>query len=172
MTLPTVGGSSGGERRAYVLRLGKSVLADEAFYAWTSRDLSKMVRALGVPTNPIDRHFLLQGLIQESYKRRADPAMRALCIRVGRTHVQEFPSIAPVLSKEMGGRLPLVPALKFTVMALVEAREYNEAEVVCQLAAHYGVRDGTKGGFSARLKRIEKLRQAASLDPGTPPTGF
>lgn len=67
-------------------RMGRWVDADEAFKAWTSGDLARMLAARSVNTNPIDLHFLLQGIVNETYRLRSDPRMRELCIETGGLH--------------------------------------------------------------------------------------
>lgn len=75
---------------SYVLREGKSVEADEAFLAWMSGDLNRMVAALAIPTNPIDRHFLLQNIVSLAYKQRETRQLRKLCREVGQMHDANF----------------------------------------------------------------------------------
>jgi hypothetical protein len=65
-----------------------------------------MVTALAVLTNPVDRHFLLMGIVAATYKKRNGPPARRTCVDVGRMHVAEFPAIAPALRADMGGILP------------------------------------------------------------------
>lgn len=64
---------------SYMIRDGKSIPTDEVFEAWTSNDLKKMIANLDKNTHPIDRHFLLQGIISETYKQRKDISMRKIC---------------------------------------------------------------------------------------------
>jgi hypothetical protein len=89
-----------------VSRMGSFVDADEAFEAWTSGDLRRMLAARSLSTNPIDRHFLLQGMIKEAYRRRTDREMRRICIETGLMHLAEFSTIARALKRDMGGSLP------------------------------------------------------------------
>src|SRR2546427_10153885 len=113
-----------------------------------------MVRALAVRTNLIDRHFLLQSIVKESYKRRTDPRMKELCLEVGRLHLREFPGIAPALAAEMGGSLPTVPSFKWLVTVLAEEDRFEEAVSVCEAAARMGLSDGTGSGYAGRAERV------------------
>lgn len=122
-----------------------------------------MVRALPVKTNPIDRHFLLHGIIKEAYKRRIDPEMRRLCVEVGDTHLSEFPSIRSSLAEDMGGELPTVPAFKWVATALAEDGSYEKAIAICEAAANLGLSDGTGGGYSGRAAKLRA--QAARQKP-------
>jgi hypothetical protein len=56
---------------SYIRRLGRSVKADDVFFAWTSGDLRRMLAVLHLKTNPIDRHFVLMGIVSLTYKGRA-----------------------------------------------------------------------------------------------------
>jgi len=141
---------------SYVTRLGKTIEADEAFHAWTSGDLGRMRRALSIPTNLIDRHFLLMGIVQLTYKNRSDPSVRRLCKEVGRQHLAEFDAIAPALRREMRGFLPRVPTFQLLATILAEDGELTDAIAVCERALRWDLRDGTKGGFAARSARLHR----------------
>jgi hypothetical protein len=141
---------------SYVTRGGTLVKVDEAFLAWTSGDLSRMLRALHLRTNPIDRHFLLMAIVKETYSKREDPSGRRTCLEVGLRHVEEFESIAPSLRVEMGGFLPRVTTFAHVATVLAEDGRLDEAVSVCEKAVQYGLRDGTKGGYPGRIARIRK----------------
>ena len=57
----------------HVERMGRFIEADEACEAWMSGDLRRMLAAKSVRTNPIDGHFLLQGIVKETYRLRSHP---------------------------------------------------------------------------------------------------
>lgn len=76
-----------------ITRFGRSVEPDAVFDAWKGRDLMQMRAALALPTNAVDRHYLLASLIGELYKLRADPAIRQELFSIGRTHLDELPSL-------------------------------------------------------------------------------
>lgn len=141
---------------SYVLREGRSIKADEAFFAWTSGDIDRMMRALGVRTNPIDRHFLLMGIVAATYKKRNDPLARRTCVEVGRMHVAEFPAIAPALRADMGGLLPRVATFAHLAAVLAEDGALAEAIAVCEAAIFHGLHDGTKADYAGRIVRMRK----------------
>lgn len=149
------------KRMTYITRAGKLVKTDAAFDAWTSGDLQHMLRALSTPTNPVDRHFLLQSIVQEAYKKRDNPAMRAKCIQIAALHLAEFPHIAPALKTDMGGTLPRVATFQHFATVLTEDREYDRAIEVCELALQFGLEDGTKSGFEGRIRRIRREQGSA-----------
>jgi hypothetical protein len=147
----------------YVLREGRSVAADEAFFAWTSGNLDRMVAALTLPTNPIDRHFLLQGIVSLAYKQRKASEQRLkLCRDVGQIHQCEFPIIAPHLKNDMGGNMPRVTTFPQIATVLTEGAQYDMAIAVCEFAIAYGLGDGTAGGYPGRIARIRKVRTKAA----------
>ena len=151
-------GSSGSTSEAWILRDGKSVRADEAFFASDSQDLPRMLSALEVKTNEIDRHFLLMAIVSETYKHRSDPELAQTCARVAETHIAEFPQIAGPLKKESDGVLPRVPTFQHYAALLAEQTKFDRAIEVCEIALRFGLNDGTKTGFEGRIKRIQKMR--------------
>ena len=144
------------EVTSFTSRLGKSVPVDDAFRAWTSGDLTKMIKAANTKTNPIDRHFLLQSIVNETYKLRKEEKYRRLCIEFAEKHLQEFQNIAPVLKADMNGTLPRITTFQNYVTVLTEQGEYEKAIQICELALEYGLHDGTKSGFEGRIMRIKK----------------
>lgn len=156
---PPAGGTSSARReKRYIQREGQAVETDKVFDAWTSGDLSEMVNALGVKTNLVDRHFLLMGIVNHTYKHRKDRRMRDLCKQISELHIQEFRRIAPALRKDMGGILPRVTTFQHYVTVLTEDGEYDKAIEVCRNAIAFGLHDGTKSGFPGRIARINKKR--------------
>lgn len=140
-----------------ILREGHAVPADEVFEAWMSADIQRMTRALTLKTNPIDRHFLLMTLFQQAYKRRnIKPAMRDLARQVGLLHVQEFGELRSPLVRDLGV-LPRVPTFQNLATLLAEMGDFELAIEVCQKAKGFGLSDGTKGDFAARIERLQKL---------------
>lgn len=143
-----------------IIREGRPVPADEVFEAWTSGDLQRMERALSLRTNPVDRHFLLMNLCQQAYRRRnVERAMRELARRVGLQHVQEFGDLRTPLVRDLGV-VPRVPTFQNLPTLLAEDGEYQQAIEVCEKAIGFGLSDGTKGDFPARIARLKK--QAAN----------
>lgn len=143
----------------YVYRMGRHVEADEAFHAWTSGDLDRMVRALDTETNLIDKHFLLMGIVKQAYKERSNPDMAELCASVAEKHLAKFPEIAPALKTDMGGFLPRVTTFQDYATLLSEKGEFQRAIEVCEEALRYGLNDNTKSGFEGRIERIKKKQQ-------------
>jgi hypothetical protein len=84
--------------------------------------------------------------------------MRQLCIETGLIHLEEFPTLAPGLRKDMGGELPRVPAFAKLATALAEEDRIAEAIRVCETAADLGLDDGTKAGYEGRAQRLAERR--------------
>jgi len=145
------------EPTAYTIRFGKSVPVDDAFQAWTSGDLDRMLHALSTKTNLIDRHFLLLGIVQQTYNRRSDPKMAEICAQIAELHLAEFAKIAPALQQDLG-IMPRVPTFQHYATLLTERGDYYRAIKVCQQALSFQLEDGTKTGFEGRIERIRKKR--------------
>lgn len=154
------GGSTDEPGQRFIIRDGRSVPTDETYEARASGDFDRMRRALDLPTNWIDRHFLLLGLVEESYRLRSDPAMAAECARVSEMHLTEFAQIAPVLLTEFG-TMPRVPTFQHYATLLTERGNFDRAVWVCELAKHYRLDDGTKSEFDGRIQRIRKKQATA-----------
>ena len=80
--------------KRYTVRDGKSVEVGSVFKAWGSGDLNKMLAALSDEAHLIDRHFLLQNIVDITYKSRNEESSRGKCKDIAETHISEFPSIA------------------------------------------------------------------------------
>ena len=132
--------------------------------AVTARDVAtvpQMLAQLASEQRPIDRHFLMLGIVESAYRDRTrDPAMRDLCERIGLQHVAEFPAFMPALRSEFG-MTPRVPTFQLLATVLTERREFARAIDVCQTALSFGLHDNTVGGFEGRIERIRK-KQAAT----------
>jgi len=144
------------ETTTFTLRQGKSVPVDDAFRAWTSGDLNQMLKAVSTKTNPIDRHFLLQSIVEVTYKSRKEVKYRQICIEYAEKHLQEFPTLAPALKEDMGGTLPRIITFQHYATVLTENGEYERAISICEKAIEYGLHDNTKSGFDGRIARIRK----------------
>jgi hypothetical protein len=115
-----------------------------------------MRQALTCPTNAVDRHFLLQSIVDLTYKQRVATEMRRLCREVGEMHLKEFSIIGPRLQAEMGGVMPRVSTFPRLAAVLAEDGDFDRAIEVCQVAASWGLGDGTAGGYDGRIKRLRK----------------
>jgi hypothetical protein len=121
-------------------------------------ELNRMIKDLSTKTNPVDRHFLLQSIVGETYTRRKNTGMRKICKEIGIKHVSEFKNISPALKKEFSGVLPRVTTFKYLATLLTEDGDYDSAIFACKVAISHGLKDGTKSGYEGRIKRIEKKK--------------
>lgn len=140
----------------YIFRKGKMIKADSVFFARTSGNLDKMIKALNTPTNLIDRHFLLLNIVISTYKYRNQPEMANLCKKVAEMHIKEFPEIWEDMKEDFKDFLPRVPTFENYALLLTEEGKYKEAIEVCKKAVDFGLRDGTKSGYKGRIERIKK----------------
>ena len=141
----------------FVSRMGRNVKADEAFFAWTSGDLNRMIAARSVRTNPIDRHHLLMNIVKLTYKQRTDPRHREMLQEVAFQHLKEVPSILPALKKDLGVT-PRIPTYAHLSTVLAEDGRIDEAIAVCEEAIRLGLHDGTKGDYAGRIERLRKKK--------------
>lgn len=145
------------QSQGLVVRGGELAAPDEAFFASFTADVPRMLEALNVPTNPIERHFLLLALVNETYKQRNQEEMRKLCADVCEMHLTEFSNLAEHLEKQFG-ILPRVPTFQHYSTLLTETGDYEKAVSVCQAAIDHGLHDGTKSGYEGRIARIRRAQ--------------
>lgn len=150
------------EFKSTVIRNGKVVAADESFEAWTSGDLELMLKAVNTKTNLIDRHFLLQSVVDTTYKLRKEEKYRKMCVEYCEKHLEEFPTIAPALQENSGGILPRITTFQHYATVLTEDQNFDKAIDICNQALMYDLHDNTKSGFSGRILRIEKKAQQST----------
>lgn len=142
-----------------------SIPTNEVFEAWTSSNLDRMLAVIDKPSHPVDRHYLLQNIVRESYRlRKTDPEMKILCEKIATQHISEFPVLAKALIEEDktcggDGTLPLVSTFQNLATLLTEDDKFDEAVQVCEEAKSYGLSDGTKSGFDGRIERIHKAQK-------------
>lgn len=148
--------AKGNSEDSFTVRQGKVAKTDESFNAWTSGDLDRMMQATKKKTNPVDRHFLLSRIVEETYKRRNDSEIRKLCKEFSEKHINEFPNLSPYLKKEFDNRLPRIPTFQKYSTILTEDKQFQEAIKVCEIAIKNELEDGTKSGFKGRIEKIKR----------------
>lgn len=147
-----------------IIREGAAQPADEVFDAWTSKNLDQMISLTSKQTSKVDRHFLLQGIVDETYKLREQPNHHSQCIKYSKLHLKELPELVDSLKESLGGTLPRITTFQKYATLLTEDGAFDEAIDVCKLAISYGLKDGTKSGFEGRIERIKKKMKNASTD--------
>ena len=121
------------EPESFTTRIGKLVPTDDVYKAWTSGNLKDMIKASNTKTNPIDRHFLLQSIVSESYKLRQDEKHKRICIEFSEKHITEFSQIAPKLKEEMDGILPRISTFQEYANVTINATiNFRISPVPCQ----------------------------------------
>lgn len=138
--------------------------ADPVLQAWTSGDLDMMLKALPLQTSVIDRHFLLMGIVTQTYKRRSEVDMAAKCAEVAELHLSEIAEILPGLTSFLGV-VPPVGTFQHYATLLTERGDFDRAVAVCETAMAHGLHDGTKSDYPGRIKRIRK-KQASEFREG------
>ena len=82
------------------MRFGVTVDCDEVFVAWTVGDLDAKRRALSIPTNGVERHHLLQSLVEQLFQgRKSNPAYIDELMEIAELHMQELPFLLSELER-------------------------------------------------------------------------
>jgi hypothetical protein len=138
---------------------GKSMtIGDDELYEATflSNDIERKIKATEIQTdNIINRHFLLQSIITESYRLRKDKYYSNLCIKFSEIHIAEFDETANALRKEYD-KIPRILVFQYYSTVLTEIEDFDKAINICKTAISFGLDDGTKGGFKGRIEKIKK----------------
>lgn len=121
--------------------------------------LAEKVAALDIETDPLDRHFLYEAIVSESFRlRHDDHKMRQLCERISQQHLDEFPHIAPRLRREIGyGKMPPVFTFQAMGVLMTEWGAYQKAVDIYEMALRYGIDDETPGGFRRKITALHRL---------------
>jgi hypothetical protein len=118
--------------------------------------LDRMIAEVKRERDPLERHRLLTAIVEESHRRRADPAMKKLFLRFAGMHVRELPKMAAALKADGKGRLAEVASFTLLAEALEEDGRTGEALEVCRKAEALGLQDSARGGFAGRIRKLEK----------------
>jgi hypothetical protein len=150
-------------KTTYIKRNNKMIETDNVFEAWTSGNLHKMLEVINTPTNILDRHHLLQAIVNITYKDRKNETNREICKQTAILHLDEMDNIIksfkenPLHLDDNGTCiLPRISTFQHYATVLTEDLKYNEAIEVCKKAINYGLHDNTKGGYEGRINRIKK----------------
>ena len=131
-----------------------------------SCDIDQMISELSLIKDAIYRHFHLQSIVSEAYRKRKDPRLRKVCIEISEKHLSELPDIIPPLKSDFG-TLPRISTFQEYATVLTEDCMFGRAIDVCEIALSYGLHDGTKSGFEGRISRIKNKQDKTkkALDP-------
>ena len=149
-------------KNSFVNRQGTITKTDKVFDAWTSGNLETMLEATKIKTNPIDRHFLLLKIVEETYKLRKNKTEREIFKKFAQQHLDEFPKLSNALKKEFNNQLPNVPTFQKYSKVLTEDYAFKKAINVCKMAIEYNLDDGTISGFQGRIERIKKKEKPSA----------
>jgi hypothetical protein len=126
--------------------------------------LDQMIDDLRRERDPLGRHRLLEAIVEESHRRRSDPATNKLFLRFARMHVSELPKMAEPLKAANGGRLPAVASFQLLASALEADGHPEDAVTIREQAAAWGLKDG------AKAEPIRKIKKEGSTSKRTRPT--
>jgi len=115
--------------------------------------LDRMIDDLRHERDPLGRHRLLEAIVEESHRRRSDPAMNKLFQRFARMHVDELPRMAEALKAAHGGRLPAVTSFQLLASALEADGHPEEAVPIREQAAALRLMDGVKAEPIGKIKK-------------------
>lgn len=104
----------------------------------------------------LDAHYFWQEAAECYYKQR-DIRSDAidLTIRFCQTDVKMFPEYRKPMMKEFGC-IPRITTFQRLAIIYEKDKQYAKAIEICKLAIKYELSDSTKGGYPARIEKLEK----------------
>lgn len=106
--------------------------------------------------NLIDAHFFYQEAAECYYKQReTNPNAILLSMDCCERDINLFPNYAPLM-KNSYGSLPRIVTFSRLIGIYEKCGRKQDAILLCKKAIEYGLTDNTKGGFPAKLAKLEK----------------
>ena len=142
------------------------------FDAWTRGDRDEMLMVVNITDcPPVDRHFLLLGIVRKSYQARHKRShCRDIALEYSKLHLLEWPRLwRPLLASSAIGEpgdedymppeeeLPNVPTFKLRAKLLMEDRSYKGAIAVIVEASNYPFPNYVQDDLK---KLLDKIRVA------------
>lgn len=104
----------------------------------------------------LDAHYFWQKAAECYYKQRDHRADAIdLTIEFCLQDIRMFPKYVRLMQKEFGS-IPEITTFQRLAILYEKNGQYKEAIEICNLAIKYGLTDSTKGGYPARLQKLEK----------------
>lgn len=124
-------------------------------------------KAFQYQNDPYELHFIYNGFIKLFFKHRNRiPDAEEKLITICKRDIELFPKFRDAwFSRNPDYKfLPRIPSFQRLIQVYEKRNQLEEAIKVCELAIQYGLDDGTKGGFEARLQKLKKKQQQAKGD--------
>lgn len=104
----------------------------------------------------VDAHFFYQETAEAYYKQR-NTRIEAIdyAIEYCKKDIDLFPQYAPSLVKKLKV-MPRIVTFQRLAIIYENQKRYQEAIDLCNLAVRYNLEDSTKGGYSARIEKLNK----------------
>ncbi|WP_431785699.1 hypothetical protein [Paenibacillus lactis] len=109
--------------------------------------------------DPYELHFVYNGFIKLYFKHRNTALdSEEKLILICQLDIDLFPDFreAWFTQNPTYNFLPRIPSFQKLIQIYERKHRIDEAIVICKLAIHYDLDDGTKGGFTGRLQKLEK----------------
>lgn len=121
--------------------------------------VDKLEELVAAEPNVIAKHFALQKLLQEHYRRRGEPGRLQAAEAACREAIQIAPAMAEEFCRERDGPLPRHVGYQILAKILFERRGYKEALRVCEEARAAGW--GRDWGTLIRRYRLAMRHEGA-----------
>lgn len=131
--------------------------SSEKQYALADKIIDAGINLADDTASMVDTHFFLQEAAEYYYKQKdfrpdAIELTKKFCLK----DIQLFPRYSTALQQEIGF-IPFIKTFQRLVILYEKSGQYNDAINICNLALEYELSDSTKGGYKARLHRLQKI---------------
>ncbi|NUU62651.1 hypothetical protein [Paenibacillus agri] len=111
-----------------------------------------------VEDKPFEVHFAYNNFIKLYSMHLIQPDAAEKLVAVCMKDIELFPTFKVAWHERNPtyGILPSIPSFKTLVMFYENKNRFYEAIDICNAALEYELTDGTKGGYSGRLARLER----------------
>jgi len=137
------------------------------FFDWNDYEKTGfyfLEKAFNNQDDPYQLHFVYNGFIKLFFKHRnLVPDAEDKLITICKLDIELFPKFREAWFARNPDykHLPRIPSFQRLIQVYEDRNQLDEAIRICELAIHYGLDDGTKGGFEARMKRLRKKQSQA-----------
>ncbi|MFC7071620.1 tetratricopeptide repeat protein [Halovenus rubra] len=135
--------------QGYLQTVGSKAISDKN-YRFAEKVLLKAIET--EDSNPTDRHFVYNELIDLFYKQRdeRDDAIEK-CIKYCKRDIDTIDEFLNDFLEEYGGEPPRIPAFKRLAIIYEKRGEYRDALEICDIALQY-----EQEGFEKRKERLNE----------------
>ncbi len=116
-----------------------------------------LYKTLKTVSDAITRHDIYTQCVDMAYKKRSgDQNMRERVVTWAEAYIKEFPDLKNLIFEQLKNAPDQVLIFRQLAIVFEENQEYEKAMDICEKAMAHGLSDGTKTGYTGRIKRLKR----------------